>query len=81
MEFVTLYRPHRANDSLPNQSSLEKIPGGYALQVKLSDGELKALLPTNDQATLSSLGMQTKGAIQVKLMRQGKSAETMAVKH
>jgi len=81
MEFVTLYRPHRANDILPKQSRLEKIPGGYALSVKLSDGKLKALLPTKDQVTLSGLGMQTKGAIRVELKREGKGVETMAVKY
>ena len=57
------------------------IPGGYALSVKLSDGELKALLPTNDQATLNGLGMQTKGAVQVDLKQQGKPAVTMRAKY
>ena len=81
MEFVTLYRPHREKDTLPHQSSLKKIPGGYALEVTLSDGDLKALLPTNDQATLSGLGMETKGAIRVALKREGKAAETLRVKY
>ncbi len=81
MEFVTLYRPHREQDRLPNQALLEVIPGGYALQVKLSDGELKALLPTDDQATITGWGMQTQGAILVNLKQQGKPVVTMQVKY
>jgi hypothetical protein len=69
MEFVTLYRPHRIQQPVPEQASLERIDGGYALQVKLSDGQFTALLPTDDTATLEADGMATTGAIKVRVER------------
>ena len=51
MEFVTVYRPHRTEEKVPSEASLEQIRGGYALKVKLSDGEFAAILPTDDSAS------------------------------
>lgn len=79
MEFVTLYRPHRINDPVPGEASLEKIKGGYALKVKLSDGEFTALLPTDDKATLEAYGLKSKGAIKVQLKRAGKPIEVLGL--
>jgi hypothetical protein len=67
MEFVTLYRPHRVNDRLPDEASLEQIEGGYLLTAKLSDGRFTALLPLSDDVTLRADSMTTKGAIKLKL--------------
>jgi len=79
MEFVTLYRPHRVEDKVPNEASLEQIKGGYALKVKLSNGELTALLPTDDDVTLEAHGLKSKGAIKCRLKRIGKPAETLGL--
>jgi len=75
MEFVTLYRPHRIGDQVPSEAGLEKIEGGYALKVKLSDGEFTALLPTDDTAVLEAHGLRTKGTIKARLKRNNRSVE------
>jgi len=79
IEFVTLYRPHRIKDRVPNEAGLERIKGGYALKVKLSDGEFVALLPTDDRATLRAHGLKSKGAIKGRLKRVGKPAEILGL--
>jgi len=79
MEFVTLYRPHRVEDKVPDEASLEQIKGGYALKVKLSNGEFTALLPTDDDVTLEAHGLKSKGAIKCRLKRIGKPAETLGL--
>jgi hypothetical protein len=79
MEFVTVYRPHRIEEKLPGETSLEKIKGGYALKVRLSDGNLEALLPTEDSASLREFGMASRGAIKCRLKRAGKSAEILGL--
>ncbi|MCK5269356.1 MAG: hypothetical protein KAJ46_01170 [Sedimentisphaerales bacterium] len=48
---------------------LGEVEGGYALWVKLSDGEFTALLPTDDQAELTGFGLSSKGTIKVRLKR------------
>ena len=65
VEFVTLYRPHRAAQAVPRGAKLTRIDGGYVLTAELSDGRVTALLPTDDAATLSAEGLQTTGAIVV----------------
>ena len=70
IEFVTLYRPHRADEDVPRHAELQQIDGGYALRVKLSDGEVVALPPTDDKATLRAHGLSSTGAIT--LQRRGK---------
>ena len=67
VEFVTLYRPHRVSDTVPRAAKLERIEGGYALAVELSEGEFTALLPTDDTKTLEADGLTTTGAIKFKL--------------
>jgi hypothetical protein len=59
---------------------LERIEGGYALQVKLSDGQFTALLPTDDRATLQAHGLQSKGAIKCRLERAGQPAQVLEVR-
>ncbi len=79
MEFVTVYRLHRIKDKVPSEASLEQIKGGYALKVKLSDGEFAALLPTDNFASLSAFGLESKGAIKCRLKRVGKSTEILGL--
>lgn len=79
MEFVTLYRPHRTGKPDPSETSLEQIRGGYALKVKLSNGEFAALLPTYDSASLRAYGLTSKGAIKCRLKRTGKPVEILGL--
>jgi len=79
MEFVTLYRPHRIKEQVPDEASLERIEGGYALKVKLSDGEFTALLTTDDRLTLEGHGLESKGAIKCLLKRAGEAAEILGL--
>ena len=79
MEFVTLYRPHQIERLIPSQASLERISGGYALNVKLSDGEFTVLLPTEDDVTLQAHGLNSKGTIKGRLKRAGSPTETVGL--
>jgi len=80
-EFVAVYRPHRVERALPGESRLVEIEGGYVLKARLSDGELTALLPTDDDATLNAFGMKSKGAIKVRLERSdGQPAQVLEVR-
>jgi len=79
MEFVTLYRPHRVEKQVPKEASLEKIDGGYALEVVLSDGKFTMLLPIDDKTEMKAYGLQSKGAIVCRLARQGQSAQIVEV--
>gem|GEM_PF-6475482 len=79
MEFVTLYRPHRTGDKVPDEASLEQIKGGYGLKVKLSDGEFAAVLATDESASLRAFGLKSKGAIKCRLMRAGRPAEILGL--
>ncbi|MBN2133230.1 MAG: DUF4962 domain-containing protein, partial [Sedimentisphaerales bacterium] len=67
MEFVTLYRPHRAKGRTERQATLEPTPGGYILNATLPDASLTALLPANDAKTLEADGLKTAGTIKLKL--------------
>jgi len=80
IEFVTLYRPHRAETQLPKEVRLEKIDGGYALEVELLNGKFTVLLPTDDRADIQAYGLQSKGAIKCRLDRPGQSAQILEVK-
>jgi len=79
MEFVTVYRPHRSGDQVPSEAILEKINGGYVLKVKLSDGELTAVLPIDDSANLKAFGLESKGAIKCRLKRDGRPSEILGI--
>ncbi len=79
MEFVTLYRPHRAKDRIERQAALEPVPGGYVLKASLPDNNLTALLPTDDNALLRADGVTTQGAIKLRLERPGQSAQIIEV--
>jgi len=79
VEFVTLYRPHWLKDQVPKEAGLERIKGGYALKVKLSDGEFAALLPTDEKAILEAYGLKSEGAVKCLLGRAGRPAEIVGL--
>jgi len=70
VEFVALMRPHRADQKVPRAATLKPIEGGYLLSAELSDGRVAALLPTDDEATLTAGDLTTTGKILVQ--RRGK---------
>jgi len=69
VEFVTLYRPHRADVAVPSMAKLERLDGGYALRAELSDGHVVALMPTVDGAMLAKHGLESRGKIVVERRR------------
>jgi hypothetical protein len=82
VEFVTVYRPHREKDAVPDGASLKRIDGGYRLTAETTDGRVIALLPTDDWATLSAAGLSTTGAVLVQRQDKGEDVvETIRVGH
>ncbi|MBN1852506.1 MAG: hypothetical protein JW829_07265, partial [Pirellulales bacterium] len=62
-EFVSLYRPHRSHETVPDAAELRPMDGGYVLRADLTDGHVIALLPTQDTTPLTADGLTTTGAI------------------
>ncbi len=80
VEFVALYRPFRQGQQPPSEQQLRKIEGGYVLTAELTDGQVVALLPTDDSASLSAEGLSSDGTIVVQKRRaNGSVVETVAV--
>ena len=79
VEFITLYRPHRVSEQLPDEAELEQIDGGYFLKVMLSDGQFTALLPTDDEAGLEAYGLKSEGKIKGWLEKGDKPVEILEV--
>jgi hypothetical protein len=75
-EFVALYRPYRDGKEPPRKEKLTKIDGGYVLTAELADGQVVALLPTDDSASLSAEGLSADGTILVQ--RRGKDGNVVA---
>ncbi len=73
---MALYRPHRDGNQPPRNEKLTKIDGGYVLTADLTDGQVVALLPTDDSALLSADGLSTDGAILVQ--RRDKDGNVVA---
>ena len=81
MEFVTLYRPHKADNEIERQATLQPVPGGYVLSVTPTDGgRLTALLPTDDDAVLASQDMETRGAIKVRLEQPEQASQIVELR-
>lgn len=60
--FVAVMRPQRKSEETPLDAKLTPTDGGYLLTADLKDGgQVKALLPISDQATLQANGLQTSG--------------------
>jgi hypothetical protein len=65
-QFITLIWPHRKGQEPPTDAELDPIPGGYCLSVKLAEGRVAMLLPTDDSVELSTKGgLKTKGNVAV----------------
>jgi hypothetical protein len=80
MEFVTLYRPHKADARTERQAMLEPVSGGYVLTVAIPDGELTALLPADGNAVLTSRGMASQDTIKLKLEQSGRAAQIIELR-
>ncbi|MCE5249972.1 DUF4962 domain-containing protein [bacterium] len=79
LEFVTIYRPHKIGDRAPDEAVLEPVSGGYGLRVKLADGECTALLPTDDSALLRAYGLESRGAIKMRVKRDSGAVEELGL--
>jgi hypothetical protein len=80
IEFVTLFRPHRVGAKLPGGAELTRIDGGYLLEAELPDGNVRALLPAVDGATLDAAGLTSQGSILVQRHRSdGSRGATISV--
>ena len=79
-EFITLIRPHRKDQKSAAEVKLERVPGGYTLSAKLSDGWATMLLPTDDGTELSAAHLTTKGKLVVaRYGSDGKMVEKVSV--
>jgi hypothetical protein len=63
VEFIALYRPHRAATPVPEQAALRPLACGYELTAEIDGGSVVALLPTDDSASLTGSGLSTTGTI------------------
>jgi hypothetical protein len=79
-EFVALYRPHRAQDKIEQQATLQPVSGGYVLKATLPNGTVTALLPVDDDVVLKSDGLEAKGAVKLRLERPGQSTQVIEVR-
>jgi hypothetical protein len=77
MEFITTYRPYRTKDGYKGHGGFETIPGGYLFTAGIAGGQLTALLPTDDDASLEAEGLHTRGSIKLKLERPGQPAQVL----
>lgn len=65
IEFVTVMRPHRTDQTVPDQARLTKLPGGYLLEAEVLDGRVIALLPNDDSTILQHNDLETTAKIVV----------------
>ncbi len=79
VEFVALYRPHRAEQIVARGAKLRRIDGGYVLSAELSDGRVTALLPTDDSAKVAAEGLTTTGAIVIQRRKKDGSVDTVGL--
>jgi hypothetical protein len=81
IEFIALYRPRRAGQTVPRDAEIRKIDGGYLLTADSSGGRAVALLPADDSAKLAAEGLSTTGTILVqKRGADGAVIETVHLK-
>jgi len=79
MEFLTVYRPYKLRDGFMGTSGFQTIPGGYLFTAGSATGQLTALLPTDETATLEYKDLQTIGAIKLRLDRPGREPQILEV--
>jgi len=73
MEFVTVYRPHRIGEVVPKEAEIARRDDGYALKVRLGDGDFSAVLPASFDTPQAVSG----GAIVMRLERDGRKPEIL----
>lgn len=80
VEFVTVYRPHKDGSDVGQGAALETVEGGYILRAATGDGEIIALLPTDDSTDLTVGNLRTQGDVVVRrTFDDGRPAETVLV--
>ncbi len=80
MEFITVYRPYRTDEGFKGTSACQAIPGGYLFTAdSAAAGKLTALLPTDDATPIEAPGLQTTGAIELRLERPGAAAQIVRI--
>ena len=78
IEFVTVMRPHRTGQTVPDKARLTKLPGGFLLEAEVLDGQVVALLPNDETTTLQHNGLETVEKIVVRrLDAAGETVETI----
>ncbi|MCL4204823.1 MAG: DUF4962 domain-containing protein [Pirellulaceae bacterium] len=81
IEFVALYRPHRTGDAVPTEATLRRVTGGYVLEADITAGRVLALLPTDDQATLTADELTATGQVVVRrFASDGSVVETVTAR-
>jgi hypothetical protein len=80
MEFIAVYRPYRTDVGYEGHSGFEAIPGGYRFEAGSPNGAVTALLPVDANIVLQSDGLETRGAIKLRLERPGQSARIVEVR-
>ncbi|MBU0474339.1 MAG: DUF4962 domain-containing protein [Bacteroidetes bacterium] len=79
-EFVTLYRPHKKEQSVPNKAELNRVEGGYVLTTEVTEGKIVALLPLTDSTSISAEGLESNGEVVIQLSGiNGEIIETVKV--
>ena len=80
MEFVTVIRLHRTDQTPPTGAALENIEGGYALEVETSDGRVVVLMRSRGRAELRYGSFSTAGDLAaIKLDRELKPVDSLVV--
>ncbi|MCK4298620.1 MAG: heparinase II/III family protein, partial [Planctomycetes bacterium] len=80
MEFVTVIRPHRTDQTPPTDAALENIEGGYALEAETSEGRVVVLMRSRGGAELRYGSFSTAGDLAaIKLDRELKPVDSLVV--
>jgi hypothetical protein len=77
LEFITLYRIHRQAQAVPHGAAVKQVSGGYVLDVQITDGQVTALLPTDDETILRHTTLETTGHVLVQLRRENQPTQIL----
>jgi len=64
-QFVTVIRPYRKGEAVPEGVEMEKLSTGYACKLELSDGEAIVLLKAADEGSIAGYEAETNGDVAV----------------
>ncbi len=65
LEFIGVFRPYRAGDSIPTACHLQHVSGGYILTGSVGHDDVTILLPRSDTGTVSRGILKTTGRIAI----------------